>query len=518
MASTKAKSEFLSRMSHEIRTPMNAIIGMAAIARKSDDLTKVKYALDKIDGSSKQLLSIINDVLDMSKIDSGKFEISLEPFSFDKMLQNVINVVQVKVDEKHQTLHFELENVFTRKVISDELRLSQVLINLLGNAVKFTPTEGHITLKVSNTAVDAESFLLRVEVVDTGVGISQEGQKRLFNQFEQADNSISRKYGGTGLGLAISKNIINLMGGDIWVESVEGHGAAFIFELKTNWGEELSIAMEPAGETRPLRILVVDDAPDVLEYFSTVLDSFSYICETAPSGAEAVQKAIQRKDEGSPFDAYLIDWNMPGMNGGATAKAIRELSDENAIIIMISVADWSDIEEQAKAVGITNFLAKPVMPSTLFNAIQELAKGKLGKPKPAKEQRKIDWSNKTILLAEDIEINREIIFSLLQDSGLNIISAENGSVAVELFTASPDQFDLIFMDVQMPIMDGLTATRTIRALADIPKAATIPIVAMTANAFKEDQEMSMAAGMNGHIAKPIEVSVLFDTLAHYFDM
>lgn len=513
MASTKAKGEFLSRMSHEIRTPMNAIIGMTAVARKAGDLNKVQYALDKIDASSKQLLSIINDVLDMSKIDSGKFEINMEPFDFDKMVQNVINVVQVKLDEKHQTLHFQLENIFHRKVISDELRLSQVLINLLGNAIKFTPEEGHITLKIRYAPAGGDEFRLHAEVVDTGVGISEEGRKRLFNSFEQADNSISRKYGGTGLGLAISKRIVNLMAGDIWVESEEGQGSAFIFEIRAKWGEPLSYAIAEHA-SRQLRVLVVDDAPDVLEYFSSVLDSFSQICETASGGAEAVEKARRGMEEGQPFDIYFIDWKMPGMNGGATAKAIRDLTGDKAIVVMISVADWSDIEAESKKFGVSNFLAKPVLPSTLYNCLQDLTKSKLVGPATGNGHGNIDWSGKTVLLAEDIDINREIVCSLLQDTGLRIESAGDGREAVEKFSIEPEKYDMILMDVQMPGMDGLSATRAIRALP-VQRAKEIPIVAMTANAFKEDQEMSLAAGMNGHIAKPIEVDILFSTLAQY---
>ena len=518
LASTRAKSEFLSRMSHEIRTPMNAIIGMSTVARKAGDLEKVQYALDRIETSSRQLLSIINDVLDMSKIDSGKFEIRTEPFDFDRMIQNVLNVIQVKLDEKHQHLHFELEHVITREVVSDELRLSQVLINLLSNAVKFTPNEGHITLKIHTEELsNNESFRLHVEVIDTGVGISPENQKRLFASFEQADNSISRKYGGTGLGLAISKRILTLMGGDIRVESEEGKGSAFIFEVEAKLGALLSHAMPAGNLNKQLRILVVDDALDVREYFTSVLESFSQICETAVDGFDAIEKVKTRLGEGRPYDIYFVDWNMPGMSGGETVKAIRHLTDDKAIVVMISVADWSDIEKEAKQAGVSNFLSKPVMPSTLHDALQTLTQRKLTKlDEAAPSQSEMDWRGLTLLLAEDIEINREIVYSLLQPTGLDIVSAENGQEAVELFQADPERFDIILMDVQMPILDGLSATRTIRAMPH-PRSQDIPIVAMTANAFKEDQEMSIAAGMNDHIAKPIEIDVLLGTLAYYLD-
>lgn len=517
MASTRAKSEFLSRMSHEIRTPMNAIIGMSTVARKAGDLDKVQYALDKIETSSRQLLSIINDVLDMSKIDSGKFEIRSESFDFDRMIQNVLNVIQVKLDEKHQELHFQLEHVFTREVVSDELRLSQVLINLLSNAVKFTPNEGHITLRIQTEELCAgETFRLHVEVLDTGVGISEENQKRLFASFEQADNSISRKYGGTGLGLAISKRILNLMGGEIWAESEEGIGSAFIFEVEARLGALLSHATPTGNLNKQLRILVVDDALDVREYFTSVLESFSQICETAVDGFDAIEKVKLRLNQDKPYDIYFVDWNMPGMSGGETVKAIRKLTDDKAIVVMISVADWSDIEKEAKQAGVANFLSKPVMPSTLHDALQTLTQRKLTKCDAAPPQSEHDWSGFALLLAEDIEINREIVYSLLQPTGLRIMTAENGQEAVDMFAANPAAFDIILMDVQMPIVDGLAATRMIRALP-YPQSQEIPIVAMTANAFKEDHEMSIAAGMNDHIAKPIEIDVLLGTLAYYLN-
>ena len=516
MASTKAKSEFLSRMSHEIRTPLNAIIGMSAVARRAEDLHNIRYALDKIETSSRQLLSIINDVLDMSKIDSGKFEITLDSFDFDRMVQNVINVIQVKLDEKHQTLHLELERVFTRKVISDELRLSQVLLNLLGNAIKFTPDEGHITLKIRCEEIDDDCLRLHAEVIDTGVGISEEGKERLFNQFEQADNSISRKYGGTGLGLAISKKIVTLMNGDIWVESEEGKGATFIFEITAEWGDILPRAAETGWRTNQLRVLVVDDAQDVREYFSSVLESFSQICETAATGREALDKIESQLSRGNPYDIYFIDWSMPGMDGIETVRKIRELISENAIVVMISAADWSEIEPQAKLIGVSDFLSKPIMPSTIYDTLASLTQQSLAQNSDGQKRENIDWRTKTVLLAEDIEVNREIVCSLLQETGLNIVTAANGQEAVNIFVSEPEKYDMILMDVQMPVMDGLSATRAIRSLS-LDRGRQIPIIAMTAHAFKEDQEMSLAAGMNGHISKPIELDILFDTLSCYLD-
>ncbi|QQO07807.1 response regulator [Breznakiella homolactica] len=518
MASTKAKGEFLSRMSHEIRTPMNAIIGMAAIARKTTDPEKIKYCLEKVDASSRQLLGIINDVLDMSKIDSGKFEITLHPFDFEQMMQNVFNMIQVKLEEKKQTLHYDFTRVFKNKIISDELRLSQVLINLLNNAVKFTPERGDITLVVredpdhGQPGVPAGSRL-HVEVIDTGIGISREQQERLFQSFEQADGSITRRYGGTGLGLAICKKIINLMGGDIWVESEEGKGSRFIFEFPIAWGEPIPAATILRKAAPTSRILVVDDAEDVRMYFKNILDTFSLSCDTAASGEEALSLVRKSLREKKPYSMVFIDWNMPGMNGGDTAQELRHLLGDDLLVVMISVSDWTDIEQSAKGYGITHFLPKPILPSTLYNTIVELTDDTLIQT----ENRTAgipDWHGRTILLAEDIEINQEIVISLLEGTGASVICADNGEIALNLFREDPGRFDLILMDMQMPVMDGICAAEKIRAL-ETPEARTVPIVAMTANAFKEDEQRCFDAGMNGHLAKPLEIDSFFRVLDDY---
>ena len=514
MASTRAKGEFLSRMSHEIRTPMNAIIGMTTIAKKTDDPEKIRYCLDKVDASSRQLLGIINDVLDMSKIESGKFDIMPEPFDFEKMMQNVFSVVQVKLDEKAQDFRFDFDSVFTRKMVGDELRLSQVLINLLNNATKFTPEGGAIVLKVREVGKKGNRSRLRMEVVDSGIGVDPEQQKKLFDSFEQADGSISRQYGGTGLGLAICKKIVALMGGDIWVESTPGQGASFIFEIEVGWGEELPTLPRKGAVPPKMRILVVDDSEDVLEYFSNILGSFSLQCDTA-LGGEAALKAVERSvADGKPYDLLFIDWNMPGMNGGEASRRIREIAGAKTLIVMISVADWSDIEREAKSYGVDNFLPKPVLPSVLYNTIVQLTENTLVTESPDAETVVPDWHGKTILLAEDIEINREIVASVLEETGVALENAVDGGEAVQAVEKAPGKYDLILMDVQMPNVDGLEATRRIRALA-APQAQTVPIIAMTANAFKEDAQLCLQAGMNGHLAKPLNVEELYTTLAQY---
>jgi signal transduction histidine kinase/CheY-like chemotaxis protein len=506
LASTNAKSEFLSRMSHEIRTPMNAIIGMAAIARKSADMERVLQCLNRIDDSSRQLLSIINDVLDMSKIESGKFEISVNEFSFEKMLEHVVNVMQVKLDEKHQEFRLVCENFFRRNMIADELRLSQVLINLLTNAIKFTPDYGKIAV-FAGTEGSGDSSVLRVRVKDNGIGISAEQKSKLFNSFEQADGSITRQFGGTGLGLAICKKIINLMGGDIWVESEPGCGASFIFEIEVRWGDQIDYTRKNISDN--LRLLVVDDSDEVLDYFTNMLMGFSMTCDTASSGTEALRLVRGQK----PYDIVFLDWSMPVMNGLETAREIISLTDGASEIVMISVVDRSDIREKMDEIGIKHFLPKPILPSMLYDKIVQISGTEARARKTQLIEEVHDWSGHAVLLVEDIAINREIIIALLEETGLNIKCAENGLEAVRCFEAG-EHFDLVLMDVQMPIMDGLAAARHIRALP-ARHAREVPIVAMTANAFKEDVDQCIKAGMNNHVAKPVEVDMLMRVLTEY---
>ncbi|MDR0838177.1 MAG: response regulator [Oscillospiraceae bacterium] len=512
LASTVAKSEFLSRMSHEIRTPMNAIIGMSTIAKKTSDPERVQLCIKNIEDSSRQLLSIINDVLDMSKIESGKFEISTNEFDFDKMLEHVMNVIKVKIDEKDQKFRLEYPEPFDRDMISDELRMSQVLINLLTNACKFTPDCGSIVMRVSSTEIDSDSARLRIELQDSGIGISPEQQKKLFKSFEQADGSITRQFGGTGLGLAICKKIVNLMGGDIWVESEIGQGSTFIFEVVVEWGRRHR-KYSSSTLSKELRILVVDDAPDTVDYFKNMLRSFELTCDTAGGGEEAVRAARRTFDVGAPYDVIFLDCNMPGLGGLAAAKKIRDSVGDAARIVMTGIADTNDIEEELKDVGVTDVLPSPVLPSALFDKLAQL----FGSARPAENPvaKTHDWSERTILLVEDIDINREIMKALLEDTRVNIMTSENGLEALGRFERD-EHFDLVLMDVQMPVLDGIGATRRIRAL-DKEHARTVPIIAMTANAFKEDVQKCMDAGMNNHLAKPVEVESLLEVMAGYLE-
>lgn len=510
-----AKSEFLSNMSHEMRTPMNAIIGMTAIGKTSADIEKKDYCLNKIDDASKHLLGVINDVLDMSKIEANKLEFSFSEFNFEHMLQKVVNVINFRVDEKQQNLTIHIDKNIPRTLISDDQRLSQVITNLFSNAVKFTPEYGDIRLDAHLLGEENDVCTIQIGVTDTGIGISQEQQSRLFQSFVQAESSTSRKFGGTGLGLAISRRITEMMGGRIWVESEPGKGSSFIFTIQAERGK--------TGGTRSLlgtyvnrgnlRVLVVDDSPDILEYFGELLKQVDIKFDLA-CGSEEAFSLIRQNGE---YDIYFVDWRMPGMNGIDATRRIKENSAEKSVVIMISATEWTEIANEAKAAGVDKFLAKPLFPSAIVDCINEclgLSETELSAEADLQADRTGCLEGYCILLAEDIEINREIVLAMLESTLLEIDCAENGREAVQMFRENPDKYHMIFMDIQMPEMDGYEATRCIRAL-DIPRAKQIPIVAMTANVFREDIERCLECGMNDHIGKPLDINEMFKKLMIY---
>ncbi|MDR2151153.1 MAG: response regulator [Spirochaetaceae bacterium] len=514
--SNKAKTSFLSRMSHEMRTPMNAIIGMTAIAQASHDKERMEYCLNKINDASIHLLGVINDILDMSKIEAGKFELSYSEFNFEKMLLRVTNVMNFRIDEKQQNFVVHLDRTIPKWIYSDEQRLAQVITNLLSNAVKFTPENGSITLSVEDTTPEtmdrSVESNLRITVVDTGIGISHEQQKRLFTSFEQADGSIARKFGGTGLGLAISKNIVDLMGGAIWIESEEGKGAAFIVEITVAVRQVAEETVYPI-DWHKLRVLVVDDSPDILEYFKYFAETIHIQCITALSGAEACR--ILEHTE--PFDIIFVDWRMPVMNGIELTQKIKHDYKHKAVVIMISATEWATLEDEAKKAGVDGFIAKPLFPSVLVNCINDhLSMRKSTAPISEQEQQSIIeiFAGLEILLAEDVEINQEIVIALLEETGVTVTCADNGLKAVEMFAAAPARYALVLMDISMPEMDGFEATKRIRALSH-PQAKTVPIIAMTANVFREDIEQCLASGMNDHLGKPIDIEEMMTKLKHY---
>jgi signal transduction histidine kinase/DNA-binding response OmpR family regulator/ABC-type amino acid transport substrate-binding protein len=510
-AASRAKGDFLANMSHEIRTPMNAIIGMTTIGKAASDIERKNYSLTKIGDASNHLLGIINDILDMSKIEANKFELSPAEFNFEKMLQRVVNVITFRVGEKEQSLTVHIDGAIPHTLIGDDQRLAQVITNLLSNAVKFTPDHGSITLDADFVKEENGLCSIQVKVKDTGIGISKEQQSNLFHSFQQAESSTTRKFGGTGLGLAISKRIVEMMGGKIWIESELGKGSTFVFIVQVRRGrEEKRSLLSPNMNWKNIRILVVDDDSETRNYFAEIAQSFNIYCDTASGGDEAVSLIEQK----GAYDIYFVDWKMPGMNGMELTHKIKESNPDNSVVIMISATEWSVIEAEAKAAGVDKFLPKPLFPSSVADVINEC----LGVDSlPAeKTQPQIDgiFEGYHLLLAEDVEINREIIQTILEPTRLTFDCAENGIEALRMFSEAPGKYDMIFMDVQMPEMDGYEATRKIRAL-DIPKAKQIPIIAMTANVFREDIDRCFEAGMNGHVGKPLDFDDVLSVLHKY---
>lgn len=510
-----AKSNFLANMSHEMRTPMNTIIGMAAIGKAANDIKKKDYCLKRVDEASQHLLSVINDVLDMSKIEADKFELLPTEFDFERLLIRVTDMMAFQVSEKGQELIVRIDDSVPRSVIADDRRLAQVIMNLLSNAVKFTPEQGTITLSATKTAEDGDVCTLRVGVRDNGIGIAKEQQPQLFESFVQADGGISRKFGGTGLGLAISKSIVEMMGGKIWVESELGTGSLFIFTVRVGRGGKQLPARLLSGVSREgLRILAVDDSRDVREYFLSVAESMGLFCEAAADGAEAYG-LIERNRE-NPFHIAFVDWKMPGMSGIELAKKIAGDIGKNMVVIMISACEWSAIAKEAHAAGIARFLSKPLFSSRIADQINE-AIGLLNTALNEADNTSKDggcFRGKRILLAEDVEINREIFISLLEHTGVGIDCAENGQNAFDMVKNHPDAYDIILMDIHMPEMDGYETARRIRALG-IPEAERVPIVAMTANVFREDVEKCLAAGMDDHLGKPLDITEVMAKLKKY---
>jgi signal transduction histidine kinase/DNA-binding response OmpR family regulator len=507
-AASRAKSEFLSNMSHEIRTPMNAIIGMTSIGRGSDNAERKDYAFDKIGDASAHLLGVINDILDMSKIEANKLELSYAEFIFEKMLRKAVEVNTFRIDERRQNLTVRIDPAIPCALVGDDQRLTQVITNLLSNAVKFTPEEGRIYIDTRLLSEENGLCTLQISVSDTGIGISPEQQARLFVSFQQAESGTSRAFGGTGLGLAISKRIVEMMGGRIWVESKLGNGSTFAFTIQARRGEQETERLSPGAGWGQLRLLVADDDPSVLEYFAQLAQSIGADCDTVLSGEEA-EAAVERT--GGAYDICFVDWKMPGMDGMELTRRIKAGKRGKPAVVMISSGDWSAIEEEGKRAGVDRFLSKPLFPSSVIDCVNEclgLAANIAGSEAIAVED---DFSGRCLLLAEDIEINREIVVALLEPTKLRIECAENGAAAVRLFSENPERYDVIFMDVQMPEMDGYEAARRIRALGS-PKAAAVPIIAMTANVFREDIEKCFEAGMNGHLGKPLDIGEVLTAL------
>jgi signal transduction histidine kinase/CheY-like chemotaxis protein len=509
--SNRAKSEFLSNMSHEMRTPMNAIIGMTSIGKSALGVDEKDYALKKIENASSHLLGVINDILDMSKIEANKLELSFLEFDFERVLQKAVNVINFRVDEKTQSFHVDIDKNIPRRIVGDDQRLAQVITNLLSNAVKFTPEGGSIRLSARFLGEENGLCAIQFDVSDTGIGINAEQQERLFSAFQQADLSTSRKFGGTGLGLAISKRIVEMMGGKIWIESEPGKGSTFFFTIQAERGKtELASLRNSGVKWENVRILAVDDDPETLEFFQETAKNLRLSCD-AVSGAEDVMRLLEQKQY---YDIYFVDWKMPGMNGIELSGKIKERQPGHSVVIMISSAEWSVIAVEAKAAGVDRFLSKPLFPSDIADCVNDClgSGGVVGENSQSSLQNVFE--GRRVLLAEDVEINREIVLALLEPTKLEIDCAEDGQEVVRMFSEKPDYYDMIFMDVQMPEMDGYEATRRIRSY-NHSRARQIPIVAMTANVFREDVEKCLAAGMNDHVGKPLDIGELLAKLQQF---
>lgn len=509
-----AKRDFLSRMSHEIRTPMNAIIGMSAIAfNYLDDKKRTADCLSKITFSSKHLLMLLNDVLDMSKIENGKLNIRQELFDLKNLVTSLADINYGLATAKGLSFEIVISGFKDELLLGDSMRVNQILLNLLSNAIKFTPKGGSVKLEIRMLRSASDKIWLRFIVKDSGIGMKKEFLEHLYEPFEQADNGIARKYGGTGLGMAITKNLVAIMDGTIEVESQEGAGTTFMVDLPFGVSK---VDKKTAAEMEEMRVLVVDDDNDTCEHAVVLLKGMGVNVDWALNGFEAIKKVRSAcEDDGRCYDVCFIDWCMPELDGIETARRMRRYVGPDVLIIIISAYDWSGIEEQAKAAGVNAFIAKPFFASNLYNTLLTVSrKPELGFSAVGNKET-YDFGGKKVLLVEDNELNMEIASELLKFVNLQVEHAENGKVAVDIFRNSKEkEYALIFMDIQMPLMNGYDAARCIRS-SEHPAAGTIPIIAMTANAFNDDVQAAFDAGMNGHLAKPIDVEVLYKTIARY---
>ena len=509
----RAKSTFLSNMSHDIRTPMNAIIGFTTLALSNiDDKERVKDYLAKTLASSNHLLSLINDVLDMSRIESGKIHLEEVEVNLSDVLHDLKTIVSGKIYAKQLELYMDATDVTDEDVYCDKTRLNQILLNLLSNAIKFTPAGGTVSVRVRQLAGKVHGCgQYEFRIKDNGIGMSPEFAQKIFEPFERERTSTVSRIQGTGLGMAITKNIVDMMGGTIEVQTAQGKGSEFIICLPLRTQDEHR-PVEKITELEGLKALVVDDDFNTCDSVTKMLVKVGMRAEWTLSGKEAVLRARQSIEMSDVYHAYIIDWRLPDMNGIEVTRQIRSLHDDTPIIILTAY-DWSDIEVEAKAAGVTAFCSKPMFMSDLRETLMSALGQKLtDASQELLPEEDADFKDRHILLVEDNELNREIAQEILREYGFRVDTAENGAVAVEkVRTAAPGSYDLVLMDVQMPVMDGYTATRQIRALEN-PALAGIPILAMTANAFDEDRRNAMESGMNGFLSKPIVIGDLVQEL------
>lgn len=507
---SQAKSEFLSSMSHDIRTPMNGIVGMTAIALANvEDSIRVRDCLKKIGLSSRHLLGLINDVLDMSKIESGKLSLNIDILSLRETMENIVNIVQPQIRERGQHFDIFIRDIQVENVYCDSVRLNQVLINLLSNAIKFTPTEGRINVYLiqEDSPLGKNHVRCHFRVKDTGIGMSPEFQEKIFDTFSREDSKV-QKIEGTGLGMSITKVIVDMMGGTIQVKSEQGVGSEFhiVVDFEKATIEEVDMVLPP------WRLLVVDNNEDLCRSAASALKEIGVDAQWALNGERAIKMVEEHYKKHTAYDIVLLDWKMPGMNGLETTKAIRKIVGEELPILIISAYDWSDIEDEARAAGAHGFISKPLFKSNLYLGLSQYMGG--GVPEEKLTEDGVHFEGLRILLAEDNELNWEIAHEILTDAGFEVDWAENGQICVDKFKQSElGYYDAVLMDIRMPVMNGYDAAKALRAL-DRPDAK-LPIIAMTADAFSEDIQHCLECGMNEHVAKPIDIQKLMKLLKAY---
>ena len=511
----KAKTIFLNSMSHDIRTPMNAIVGFTALAQTHIENTEqVQDYLAKINTSSTHLLSLINDILDMSRIESGSVKLDEKPVHMPDLLHDLRTMIQGLINSKQQNLYIDTQDVQHEDVITDKLRLNQILINIVGNAIKFTPVGGDIIIHLMEKPCSTSGYTTyEFSIKDTGIGMSPEFIDHVFDTFSREQSSTVSGIQGTGLGMAITKNIVEMMGGMIEVESEEGKGSKFTVTLTLRLANK-PVQYAPVPELQGARALVVDDDIDTCRSVCKMLRSIDMKPDWTVTGKEAVLRAQDAADLNDEYKVYIVDYLMPDMNGIETIRRIRRVIKESVPIIVLTAYDWSDFEKEAREAGATAFVAKPLFMSELRNVLTKPVQ--VEEPTAEKDEQEFDYSGKRVLLVEDNALNRELALAVLCETGMQIDCAEDGIEAVNIINEAPEnRYDLVLMDIQMPRMDGYTATREIRTLPN-NKKANIPIVAMTANAFDEDRKRAFECGMNGHIVKPIDMKEIAKTLNQVF--
>lgn len=512
-----AKSQFLAQMSHEIRTPMNAIIGLTSIAKDEvKSPMKITNYLGKIESSSKLLLSIINDVLDMSSIECGKLKIASAPFNFKALISNITTVFYEQARQKNIDFEVLINGLTEEEIIGDSLRVNQILMNFLSNAIKFTPKNGKIVLTIIQASRSVDKVQMRFVVADTGCGMSEEMLGRLFKPFEQESAETARKHGGSGLGMSITKNLVEMMGGSIKVESVVDKGTIFTTDIPFKVGNEKELPIT-ADSFSSIKALIVDDDIDACEYSSVLLERMGVKHSYVTSGERALEALEEAEDKKEPFTLCIIDWKMPNMDGIELTKKIRDIFGHEQIVIIVLAYDLNEMDSLGEKNGSDYFIAKPMFQSTLFNALMQVTSHKsIINDKP--QVSKYDFMGKKVLLAEDVELNMEVAVTLLNKVGIEVTEAMDGKEALDKFISSKEfEFDCILLDINMPVMDGYESCIKIRNL-DRLDSKKIPIYAMTANAFSEDVTHALNVGMNGHIAKPIETIHLYQTLNTAFEL